>query len=386
MKTFVEQYTWDEFQLIEDIRRVLRITRIDRFAGNYQPYQIRANESLSQLSFFSNLTKQDVSIDLYLRNLKLDFAIQVWEIAQDLTKKRYFDYLEHNWLRTKAPFKELSFTSKNRQKAEKYFYKMLVETCNDDKIVSSERATFIRHEHVGYDTDDLRLEVILNENKITNEIRDKVYKQYTTDEKNYSFDLKNQRFSFEDIKDFFVYCDNHLLSLLNAEDGQKEITEQEKFLFSSADISDLDGILSAIKQGANINAIDTNGETAFTKVFENFNYELYNEERKFDDKTLIERTILIASKMLELGADIDLFGYDGINALQQVAYSHNPILMKFLLDNGANPNINYFPEDGQEHIKSTVLDTILSDYYVYDDEENLNQCETLLKNAGAKRK
>jgi len=91
MKTFVEQYTWDEFQLIEDIRRVLRITRIDRFAGNYQPYQIRANESLSQLSFFSNLTKQDVSIDLYLRNLKLDFAIQVWEIAQDLTKKRYFD-------------------------------------------------------------------------------------------------------------------------------------------------------------------------------------------------------------------------------------------------------------------------------------------------------
>jgi ankyrin repeat protein len=173
------------------------------------------------------------------------------------------------------------------------------------------------------------------------------------------------------------------LSLLNAEDGQKEITEQEKFLFSSADISDLDGILNAIKQGANINAIDTNGETAFTKVFENFNYELYNEERKFDEKTLIERTILIASKMLELGADINLFGYDGINALQQVAYSHNPTLMKFLLDNGANPNINYFPEDGQEYIKSTVLDTILSDYYVYDDEENLNQCETLLKNAGA---
>jgi hypothetical protein len=260
---------------------------------------------------------------------------------------------------------------------------MLVETCNDDKIVSSERATFIRHEHVGYDTDDLRLEVILKENKITDEIRDKVYKQYATGEKNYSFGLKNQRFSFEDIKDFFVYCDNHLLSLLNAEDGQKEITEQEKFLFSSADISDLDGILNAIKQGANINAIDTNGETAFTKVFENFNYELYNEERKFDEKTLIERTILIASKMLELGADINLFGYDGINALQQVAYSHNPTLMKFLLDNGANPNINYFPEDGQEYIKSTVLDTILSDYYVYDDEENLNQCETLLKNAGA---
>lgn len=383
MKTFVERYTWDEFQLIEDIRRVLRITRNSRFIGNYQPYQVRANESLLQLGFVSHLSKQEVSIDLYLRNLKLDFAIQVWEIAQDLTKKKYFDYLEYSWLKTKDPFKELTFTSKNRQKAEKYFYQMLEEVCNDEKIVSSESATFKRHEHIGYDTDDLRLEVFLNENKITDEIREKVYKQYTTGEKNYAFDLKNQRFSFEEIKDFFVYCDNHLLSLLNAEDGNKETTEQEKLLFSSADNSDLDGILNAVKQGADINAIDTNGETAFTKVFQNFNDKFYNEERKIEEKILIEQTILIATKMLELGADINLFGYNGINALQQIAYSHNPTLMKFLLDKGASPNINYFPEDGQDYIKSTALDTILSDYYVDDDEENLNQCETLLKNAGA---
>jgi hypothetical protein len=384
MKTFVEQYTWDEFQLIVDIRQVLRITRNDLFAGNYQPYQVRANESLSQLSFASCLTKKEVSIDLYLRSLKLDFAIQVWEIAQDLTKEKYLDYLEHNWRKTKDPFKELSFTNKYRQKAEKYFYQMLVEVCNDDKIVSSESATFRRHENIGCYADDLRLEVSLNENKITDEIRYKVYEQYITGRKNYSFDLKNQKFSFEEIKDFFVYCDNHLLSLLNAKDGQKEISEQEKFLFSSADISDLDGILNAIKQGASINAIDTDGETAFTKVFQNFNDRFYSKERKLDEKTLIERTILIASKMLELGADIDLFGYDGINALQQIAYSHNPTLMKFLLDNGANPNINYFPEDGEEDIKSTVLQTILGDYYVVDDdEENLNQCETLLIDAGA---
>lgn len=382
MKTFVEQYTWDEFQLIEDIRRVLRVTRNDRFTGNYQPYQIRANESLSQLGFVSHLTKQEVSIDLYVRSLKLDFAIQVWEIAQDLTKKKYFDYLEYSWLKTKDPFKELSFTSKDRQKAEKYFYQMLIEVCNDEKIVSSESVTFKRHEHIGYDTDDLRLEVFLNEDKITDEIREKVYKQYTTGEKNYAFDLKNQRFSFEEIKDFFVYCDNHLLSLLNAEDGVKEITEQEKLLFSAADNSDLDGILNAVKQGAIINAIDTNGETALTKIFQNFNDEFYNNEQ-LDKEVFTEQTILIAKKLLELGADINLFGYDGLNALQYTAYSHNPTLMKFLLDNGANPNVNYFPEDGEDYIISTPLDTILMDFNISDDAENLNQCETLLKNAGA---
>lgn len=382
MKTFAEQYTWDEFQLIEDIRAALCIIRNDRFKGNYQPYQIRANESLSQLGFISSLAKQDISIDLYLRSLKLDFAIQVWEIAQDLTEKKYFGYLEHNWLKTKDPFKELSFTSKNRQKAEKYFYQMLEEICKDEKIVSSESATFKRHEHLGYDTNDLRLEIFLNENKITDEVTDRVYKQYTTNEKNYAFDLKNQRFSFDEIKEFFVCCDTHLLSLLNAEDGQKEITQQEKLLFSSAENSDLNGILNAVKQGANINAIDKGGETAFTKVFQNFNDEFYNNEQ-LDKEALTERTISIAEKLLEVGADINLFGYDGMNALQYTAYSHNPTLMKFLLDNDANPNFNYFPEDGEDNIKSIPLDTIIMDSYLYDDEENFNACETLLKNAGA---
>lgn len=375
MKTFVEQYTLDEFQLAKDIRRVFRIT------SNYQPYQVKANESLSQLIFISNLAKQDVSIDLYLYSLKLDFAIQVWEIAQDLTMNKYSDYLEYNWIKTKEPFKKLAFTSKNREKAEKYFYQMLEEICKDEKIFSSENATFKRNEHIGYDSNDLRLEVLLNENKITDEITNRVYKQYTTDEKYYLFDLKNQRFSFDEIKDFFVYCDNRLLSLLNAREGQNETTKKEQSLFLSAENSDINGILKAIRMGANINAIDKTGETAFAKVFQNFNDELFYNEQ-FDINSFTEHTISVAKKMLEYGADINLFGYDGINALQYTAYSCNPILMKFLLDNGANPNFNYFPEDEDYSIKSTALDTILSCYDEYN-EEILDQCEELLKNAGA---
>lgn len=58
--------------------------------------------------------------------------------------------------------------------------------------------------------------------------------------------------------------------------------------------------------------------------------------------------------------------------------------MKFLLGNGANPNFNYFPEDGEVYIASSALDTILGDFNTCEDEETLNQCETLLINAGAK--
>ena len=382
MKTFIERYTWEEFQLASDISRVFWITRNNRESGNYQPYQIRANKSLSQVYFGSTISNKDISIDLYLCNLKLDFAIQVWEISQDLTKQKFPDYLEHNWLKTKDPIKELVFTSKNRKKAETFFHQMLIEVCNDTKIVSSERATFKRHELIGYDTDKLRLEVWLNENKITDEIRDNVYKQYSKGGKHYELSLQNQRFSFEEIKDYFVYCDRRFLGLLNASDGVKDITETEKALFAASENSDLDGIINAVKNGANINAIDTNGETAFTKVFQNFNDEFYYNEQ-LDKNAFIEHTIYIAKKMLELGADVNFFGYDGLNALQYTAYSHNATLMKFLLDNGANPNFNYYPEDGEDYITSTQLNTILSDYYVDNDEENLNQCEELLKNAGA---
>lgn len=382
MKTFVERYSWSEFQLKSDIFRVFWITRNNHESGHYQPYQIRANESLSQLCFGLTISDKDVSIDLYIRNLKLDFAIQVWETSQDLTKQRFPDYLEHSWLKTNDPIKELVFTSKDRLIAEGLFYQLLIESCNDAKIMSSERATFKRHEPIDYYRDKFQLEVWLNENKITDKIREKVYKQYSKGEKHYELNLQNQRFSFEEIKDYFVYCDSRLLGLLNASDGVKDINECEKNLFKAAENSDLDGIKYAVKNGANINAIDIDGETAFTKVFRNFNEAFYFNEQ-LDKDSFTELTISIAKKMLELGADINFFGYDGLNALQYTAYSHNATLMKFLLDNGANPNVNYFPEDGQDYFKSIPLETIIGDYHLDYDKDNLYQCETLLINAGA---
>ena len=58
--------------------------------------------------------------------------------------------------------------------------------------------------------------------------------------------------------------------------------------------------------------------------------------------------------------------------------------MRFLLDNGANPNFNYYPEDGFEWIKSTALDNVFGDYHCYDDEKTLDEMKKLLLDAGAK--
>jgi len=386
MKTFVERWTWDEFQLIEDIRSVLSITRHDRFGGNYEPYQVRALDSLKILGCSAKIANKNVSVSLYLRNLKLDFAIQVWEIAQNLTKDEYFYYLDHNWINENDPIKEVVFTNEHRKEAEDYFYQMLKEVCNDKHIVASERAFFRRLSPTDYEHGSLRLEVALNQDEITDDIREKVYKQFHNNKKHYSFDIQNQRFSFDEIKDYFVYCDSHLLSLLNAEDGAKLITEEEKQLFEAAGKSDIDGIFDAIKKGANINAIDKYGYTAFTNVFEDCIHELSGMENPIDRNNQIEQTLSIAKTLLEHGADINLFGFWGGNALKATAYANNPVLMKFLLDNGANPNINFYPEEGDKWLISTPLNVILDHYYDTDKNkrEDVEKCEELLRAAGAK--
>ena len=393
MKNFVEHYTWEEFQLIEEVRSVLRIVRNNRFNGNFQPYQIRKLDSLSQLSFSANISNKDVLVDLSVRNLKLDYAIQIWEIAQDLTKKEYYDYLGHEWIKDESSIKKLIFTSKNRANAEIFFWEMLERVCYDKKIFVSERAIFKRHEHYGLvDSNDLRLDVCVDSDIITRKIVDSLYKQFLNNENNFKFEKSNQRFTFDQIKDYFIYMDSHLLSLLNAEDGTKATTVFETKLFESAEKLDIQGILEAISEGADVNSIDPEGETALTKVIKASRYSsmhiIDNKHFEAISKEIPDFTdqekIVIAKKLLDLGADINLFGYDGLNGLQYTAYAHNHVLMKFLLDNGANPNINFSPEDGMDFITSTPLDTILCDFHIEDDDENMEICEKLLRDAGAK--
>jgi len=382
MKTFAERYTKDEFMLVNQIQNVLRMLRQNRFSGNYQPYQIRANNSIAQLMFTSTIANKELSTDMYLYNLKLDFAIQVWEIAQELTAQKYPGYANPIWIQTNDPINELAFDN-IRKNAEQYFYQMLIEVCNDINITSSENASFKRF--LGFHYNSIVLRVILNQPEINDEIVRKVTTQYCNGEKTYKFDIQNRHFEFDEIKDYFVFCDKHLLSLLNAEDANKRITELDKKLLFAADKSDLPAMINAVESGANINAVDKSGETAFTRVFRNL-YENAIDTNDSNANENINKVITMAQKMLDMGADINFFGYDGFNALQYTAYMCNPALMKFLLNNGANPNCNYHPDDIYESVTSSPLNTILDSYYdddYSDNSESLKQCETLLRNAGA---
>ena len=389
MKTFVEFFTWDEFQLIEEIRQVLRLIREDRFCGNYEPYHLRAFHTMAPHCIDTKSGNRITGITLYLKNLKLSFAIEVWEIAQRLTKEKFPDYLKHEWYHDNHPIKKLKFTNKDRIKAEQYFLKMLKDVCKDHNIKVSEKADFIKYKYGSYF--ETLLLVNIDEKIITDEIYEKIRQQFSENKKHYSFEKKDVSFTYDEIKEYFIYTDLRLLSLLNADDGQNDIKAVNKELFRNAESLKLKGILKAIEEGAEVNAIDKDGQTALTKVFAAsiFNVgpfsgkEEYDALKKVNQKRINKEIIEIASKLIELGADVNLFGHDGVNGLDFTAMDGNPVLMKFLLDHGADPNINYYPEDGMDYIKSSVLDTVYTGYNTTDDKKPFLKMEKLLKKAGA---
>ena len=96
--------------------------------------------------------------------------------------------------------------------------------------------------------------------------------------------------------------------------------------------------------------------------------------------------------LLENGADIDFYGADCYNALMETYFPEVPEIMKFLLENGADPNHNceIIDEPHTWYIHSSVLSEVLGritfEEFEYDGKanDNLLAMEKLLNEYGAK--
>lgn len=87
--------------------------------------------------------------------------------------------------------------------------------------------------------------------------------------------------------------------------------------------------------GANINALDDADETALTAA--TTTYRVHNSMR--------EQAV---RRLINLGADVNLFGYDGVDALIGATLSAEPALVEMLLSAGADPNHNPYPRRGAD--------------------------------------
>jgi|ERR1035437_8396189 ankyrin repeat protein len=149
-------------------------------------------------------------------------------------------------------------------------------------------------------------------------------------------------------------------------------------------------ILSCIEQGADVNFVNDSGKTVFTDLVLVTKYK-YGDDDSKDEHELKELEleelgiIELMKLLLEKGADINLYKKElGITALYIAVNQAKVETVKFLLDNGANPNHNYFPDEEAEVI-STVLNMAYIDKQVnvqgYD--ERFGKIIELLEDKGA---
>lgn len=376
---FTNLYSPEEFKiscLIKDFIQFLG----NKNHNSYLPYQINLHHSHTR--FFSHLSIGNQKIEAYfqLQSLKLNYAIQIWNIACKLVEEKYPHYLKYQWVKQKAPHLKLTFTDKHRAAAEQYFWETLIALCESPIISSSERV------HFSKDNDNrLLVSIVLDEDDLNSAVCQKVSDQYKYGKTHYPLELHQKSYSFEEIKHYFIHCNHNIISLLNAKESIAPLTGAERKLFEGADNLSWDTIQQALAQGANINAVNNNGETAFCELFATAVLML-EDNPTLNKNQLIAQTIDIADKMIAMGADIDYFGFEGINALMHTSYQHQPTLMKYLLDKGANPNINYFAFEG-DTATSSVLDNLCYDENHSDispsEKEEISLCIALLKNAGA---
>jgi hypothetical protein len=103
------------------------------------------------------------------------------------------------------------------------------------------------------------------------------------------------------------------------------MNQATKDLFQAAMSGNIEGIQLALKEGADINAVDQSHESALSIAI------FYCD----DDQLLM----LTTAYLLDHGADPDFRGKDNTGVLFHAALRMNPELMKMLLERGANPNI-----------------------------------------------
>ena len=230
---------------------------------------------------------------------------------------------------------------------------------------------------------------------------------------------------------------------------KEEQAALNKSIVDYAERLDVENVLRLLKEGADVNAIDDDNETLLTivaktyitdyvphtfdsllsivkdekgrnkviamkEMFEKDGYDFSGGKIAVPsmDELMINLSDHAINKRIELmkillkhGADINLGNEDGINAMFYAVSNVYPEMVDFLLQNGADPNINYFPGD-ESGIYETILDKAYIDlqiaegnlrdfggYAIRDgmDEEltkeyidNFKKCIELLKNAGAK--
>lgn len=218
------------------------------------------------------------------------------------------------------------------------------------------------------------LHMILDEEKLTDEITKAIWGNPA-----HGYDFyaprKSIAFDWEEIAGFLYRPTPRQIELINNEEARPPLSPLDVEMIDRVSHLDIDGALKLVDQGANINGADSGGETALTTLAETSSTDWipFGEDYEARCAAVPELKpcdrIAMMRRLIEAGADVNLFYYDEVDVLVQSTLHAEPETVQFLLEEaGADPNHNTHPEDDPYTI-STALDYAASDCHCHAGDE-----------------
>lgn len=386
VKNFQEEFSINDIEIARDVRAThdCGMSRIALKAPN-QIYSI-----------YKSLMKEPKSASGLIKatTLKLYYAIQVWCKAALISADNPSDLLYYWWIHWESDsnaFNKLVYHNIYRdisvEQLLQSFWELLESIANSGEIVVTE-GYHIECEGEGHTGPKVVCRLIIDA-KTGREIEEKVDDIYT-----YPYNKEPKTYKWDDIKGYFYQMSLNQMRL-TMPDKLHNHTPLDDTLLRACSQWDVEQIKLAMEQGANINCLDKSGESVLQKAVEYYKEHniLIDHDYTEAELTTIKNTNEqkckeIVDLLLSYGADINLFGFDGMTPLTCAYYDRSPEMIKFLLERGATPNWNCYLEDCQywptlKNVRSSILyeidELIFEDY---GDEERM--IESIIRDAGGR--
>jgi len=228
------------------------------------------------------------------------------------------------------------------------------------------------------------LQVIFDTEELSEDIMKPLWSHQVTD-----FDAAVPKttvtFAWKDIADFVYRPTPEQIELINYWDARPAPREIDLKMIDKVSHLDLDGAIELIENGANVNACDQYGDTALTTLAQYIPSKDSDEKGEAAPDLNSEDRIRMMGRLIEQGANVNLFFYPESDALINATLNADSKTVSFLLEVGADPNYNPWPEDNPDDI-SQALDFASSDAFLErgtPEGDAYAEIEKLLKQHGA---
>lgn len=344
IKNFQEEFSREDIRIARDVLETNDYSIFSRICLN-APTQIHKCYSSSIFGDINN------SYHNYVRSktLKFEYALQVW-IKAILSMEEMCNSWNMASVKDK-PFGVMKYWSQNRQEEQlllRKFWALLEQIADSGEISVCEGLSFGCTIEGGIKAiKKIACDVVIDSPT--------AFDTYRCDLYNYPYNKEPVSYKWNEIRSLFYELTLDQMRLCNYKQSNTP-TIWDELLLSACVSWDIETIEYAIKHGANINCLSEYGDSPLAEAVAYFLDET-NESRE----SRISQCKQIIDLLLSYGADINLYGVDGSTPLLNAYHESSPEIVEYLLDRGADPNVNCYLMDDDLDVCSSVLDSIYGD-------------------------